>query len=123
MLSEKRLALTTALGVIAGLCTWWYLGRIPPSEVWTVVLSRAVLGFAIGLSAWRTHWSIHGILMGIVFSLPGATDAVWVHMGMKGSVEWLVSGLVIGFLIELITTTLFHATPHWTMTPEPRPSV
>ena len=108
MVNNVRLTLTTLFGIIAGLCTWWWMGGIPAPEAWAVILSRALLGFAIGISAWRVNWAIHGIVLGILFSLPGAADAVWNHTGAAGFWGWIVSGLVIGFLIELFASPIFH---------------
>ena len=96
MINGSRVTLTTILGVIAGFCTWWWLGRIPAAEAWTVILSRALLGFGIGISAWRANWASHGIVLGIVFSLPGAADGIWMHGGGAAFWGWIISGLVIG---------------------------
>ena len=122
MVNGTRLVLTTIFGIIAGLCTWWWIGAIPAAEAWTVVLSRALLGFGIGLSAWKANWAAHGIVLGIIFSLPGAADAVWNHSGAAGFWGWIVSGLVIGFLIELFATPIFHSSRQPVRhEPHPRP--
>ncbi|HWB87049.1 MAG TPA: hypothetical protein VG675_23100 [Bryobacteraceae bacterium] len=79
-----------------------------------------MLGFGIGISAWKAHWALHGIVLGIIFSLPGAADAVWNHAGALGFWGWLISGLVIGFLIELFASPIFHASSRRTIQ-EPQP--
>jgi hypothetical protein len=120
MVNPVRLTLTTIFGIIAGLCTWWWLGTIPAAEAWTVVLSRALLGFGLGISAWKTNWAVHGIVLGILFSLPGAADAVWNHGGPMAFWGWIVSGLISGFLIELFASPIFHAsTRRVGTTPQP----
>ena len=111
MVNGSRLTLTTILGIIAGLCTWWWMGRIPGSEAWTVILSRGLLGFGLGISAWRANWAVHGIVLGIIFSLPGAADAIWIHGGGAAFWGWIVSGLISGFFIELFASPIFHVRP------------
>ena len=111
MLSGKRLVLTTILGFIAGLVSLWWMHAasamaLVPAEVAGVILGRTILGFAIGLSAWRINWVLHGILLGIFFSLPQAFFSAWNGQSFWA---WLISGLVIGFLIELLSTPIFHA--------------
>lgn len=119
MVNPVRLTLTTIFGIIAGLCTWWWMGAIPAPEAWTVVLSRALLGFGLGLSAWRINWALHGVVLGILYSLPGATAAVWSHSGPAGFWGWILSGLICGFLIELFASPIFHASGRRIPTPQP----
>ena len=75
MLTTKRVLIATIFGLIFGFICWglassgggtaWYLAL-------SIIVSRTILGFAIGLSAWRLGWWLHGILMGAIFSLPMA---------------------------------------------------
>ncbi len=115
MLSAKRLLIATILGFLCGLLSWVGARSVAPeaipwSGVLAIVLSRTVLGFAIGLSAWRVAWWLHGLLLGLIFSLPAAFGGLWVGMGWyPGFVGPLVGGLIIGFLIELITSVGFKA--------------
>ena len=113
MLNGKRLAITTVLGIIAGFLSLWYLrvayGMMPMAEEVMVILSWSVLGVAIGLSAWKLNWAGHGILMGIIFSLPQSFAFAWNGAGARGFWGWLFTGLVVGFLIELITVPILHA--------------
>ena len=123
MLNGKRLAITTVLGVIAGFLSLWYLrgayGILPMAEEAMVVLSWSVLGFALGLSAWKINWVGHGILMGIIFSLPQAFAFLWNGGGATGFWGWLATGLVVGFLIELITIPILHTRRQTFQTPQP----
>ena len=113
MLSGKRVTITTILGIIAGFLSLWYLraayGVMPMAAEAMVVLSWSVLGFALGVSGWRINWAGHGIVMGIIFSLPQDFAFVWNGRGAGAFWGWLVTGLVVGFLIELITGPIFHA--------------
>ena len=120
MTSPGRLTVTTILGIIAGLCTWWWMGAIPAAEVWTIILSRALLGFGIGLSAWRTHWAVHGLILGIIYSLPGAAAGAWYFGTAAAFWGWIFSGIICGFLIELFASPIFHAsTRRIPVTPQP----
>jgi hypothetical protein len=122
MVDGKRLGITTVLGVIAGFLSLWWMrvsaGTMPVSEEAMIVLSWTVLGFAIGLSAWKANWAAHGIVMGIIFSLPQDFAFAWNGAGVMGFWRWLVAGLVVGFLIELITTPILHAGHQMYQTPQ-----
>ena len=115
MMNAKRLWIATVLGLLFGLLAWLsarYLttSPIPWSGATAIILSRGVLGLAIGLSTLRLAWWCHGLLLGFIFSLPPAFGALWV--GMRWTPEFLavlVGGLVIGFLIELIATVVLKA--------------
>jgi hypothetical protein len=115
MVTTKRMFIATVLGLLLGVVEWQVAkasgtASIPWSGVCTIILGRAVLGFAIGVSASKMTWWLNGLVLGFIFSLPPAFGALWV--GMKwapGFVAAIVSGLIIGFLIELITTAGFKA--------------
>ena len=115
MTTTKRLFIATVLGLLLGVVEWAIAragaaAPIPWSGVPTIILGRTVLGFAIGISASRMAWWLHGLVLGFVFSFPPAFGALWI--GMKwtpGFVAVLVSGLIIGLLIELITSVVFKA--------------
>ncbi len=113
MIITKRMLIATIIGLIFGVICWklassdspmaWYLAV-------SIILSRTILGFAIGISSWKINWWLHGILLGLIFSLPGAfaalgnpNNVVFIFLG------YLVMGMIYGFLIELITTYLFKA--------------
>jgi len=110
VLSAKRLISTTLLGLLFGIVCWRLAASSGPS-VWYlavgIILSRTVMGFAIGISAWKIWWGLHGILMGIVFSLPAGFSA----LGKGASIFWwtIILGAVYGFLIELLTTKVLKA--------------
>ncbi|MDY6915373.1 MAG: hypothetical protein SVM86_03525 [Candidatus Cloacimonadota bacterium] len=102
MLKANRVIIATIVGLILGIV--FYLIFTTGLSFWQIFLTGGLLGFLIGVSALRMCWWLHGIIMGIVVTLPLAVImAKW----------WLVLiiGLVIGFLIELITTAIFRAQP------------
>ena len=86
MLSAKRLLIATVLGFVCGLLSWVGARAVAPDPipwpgVFAIILSRTVLGFAIGLSAWRVVWWLHGLVLGLIFSLPAAFGGLWMGMG------------------------------------------
>jgi hypothetical protein len=114
-MNTKRLWIATVLGLVLGFVEW-LLARgagaveIPWTGMVTIILSRGVLGFAIGISTWRLRWWSHGLALGLIFSLPQAFGALWVGFDWVGGlVAVLVLGLVIGLLIELVTSVVFKA--------------
>ena len=80
-----------------------------------IILGRTLLGFGIGISRFpMKHWSLHGIIMGLIFSLPAAFGAMLGPENPEFShtmlfVSTVVMGIIYGFLIELITSILFKA--------------
>ena len=69
----------------------------------------------IGISALSLgHWAIHGLFMGLVFSLPLAFSSLMAPENPEFSkaAMWtwtVVLGMIYGLLIEVITTALFKA--------------
>ncbi len=61
-----------------------------------------------------SHWAIHGVVMGFIFSIPAAFGAM---MGAENpefsplmiAISTVEMGIIYGFLIELITTVFFKA--------------
>jgi hypothetical protein len=115
----KRVWIATVSGLVFGVLNWFLAAFAPPkplarSLIATIILGRTVLGFAIGISAWRMRWWLHGLALGFIFSLPAAFAArlMAAQLGMLPNVAAvlvLALGLVIGFLIELLTSVVFRA--------------
>jgi hypothetical protein len=115
----KRLIISTLLGVVFGFVCYGFASSgqnaIPTILAINIILGRTLIGVAIGISRFTCkHWSLHGIIMGLVFSLPPAFGAMlgpdnpeFSHSMMFTST--IVMGGIYGFLIELITTVLFKA--------------
>ncbi len=60
------------------------------------------------------HWALHGIIMGFIFSLPAGLRAMMAPENPEFTPNMLfivtvATGMVYGFLIELITTVVFKA--------------
>lgn len=110
MLNTKRLLIATIFGVIFGFVCWGLASSHGP-QPWfmavSIILSRTLIGFAIGISVLKMGWWLHGIIMGIVFSLPMAFATF--AMGFNIFIMTIIMGIIYGFLIELFTTVVFKA--------------
>ena len=114
-MNRKRILVATITGLVFGAISYMLLHYshqatiIPRSGTLAIILSRGVLGFAIGISTCRISWWLHGIVMGFIFSLPGAFGAIWLGFGRPSLVWVLILGIIFGFLVELVTSVLFKA--------------
>jgi len=111
----KRFWLCLILGFIAGLiCAWTGCSQMP-EDVRTMVflsvlLNRAFIGFVLGISAWRMGWAPHGIIIGLIGTLPMSFPLIFTPQAGCGIfVMYTAAGAVWGFLIELVTSVLFKA--------------
>ena len=69
--------------------------------------NRILIGFVIGISAWRIHYLLHGALMGLIVTLSVAIGILL--DSVAGFFMFTVAGLIYGFLIELFATKIFKA--------------
>ncbi len=113
MLYQKRVVCATIWGIILGVISWALAmigGAVPASGIMTIILSYIVMGFMIGISAWRIKWWLHGFSMGLIISFPLSFGSVWAGRGWgAGFVLTIIMGIIFGFLIELLTTVVFKA--------------
>lgn len=119
MLNTKRLIIATIMGVLCGLICFVLASSgstaLPTAVAYQIILSRALAGFAIGISIFKMgHWTIHGAVIGLLFSLPLAVNGFmapenpeYTHSSMF--IATLVMGVIYGLLIEFVTTVLFKA--------------
>lgn len=115
----KRVVVATLSGVLFGFVCFGLASSAPGPLAWPVALqiivSRTLIGFAIGISALSLgHWVVHGLVMGLVFSLPLAFSGLMAPESPDYSkiVMWvgtIVLGAIYGLLIELITSVFFKA--------------
>ena len=100
MVYTKRLIIAIILGMIAGLvCAYTGKGQLPadltPDEVSKIMcataLNRTMIGLMIGISCWKMHWALHGIIIGFLGSLPLSAPYAFLILS--------VAGIVWGFLI------------------------
>jgi len=115
----KRIIIATLCGVITGLACFGLASggktELPWPAAAQIILSRSLAGFAIGISALRiVHWSLNGLVMGVVFSLPLAFGVLMAPDNPEFSRSMLftstiVLGGIYGLFIELVTSVLFKA--------------
>ncbi len=118
-MKTKRLIISTVLGVVFGFVCYG-LASSGQNEISTllalnIILGRTLIGVAIGISRFTLkHWSLHGIIMGLVFSIPAGFGAMlgpenpeFPHIMLMTST--IVMGMIYGFLIELLTSVVFKA--------------
>ncbi|MCK4546619.1 MAG: hypothetical protein KAW17_04170 [Candidatus Eisenbacteria sp.] len=119
MHNAKRLVIATLSGLLFGFVCLALASSAPEPLPWQVAVqilaSRTLIGFAIGISCISLrHWSIHGLVMGGLFSLPLAFSTLMAPESPEYSkagmfAGTIVLGMVYGLLIELITSLLFKA--------------
>jgi len=119
MAKAKRIVIATLSGVLFGFVCVGLASSGPadlPLAVYLQILaSRTLIGFAIGISCWgMRHWAIHGLVMGMLFSLPLAFSGLMAPESPEYSKEsmfvgTIFLGMIYGLLIEVITSALFKA--------------
>ena len=119
MQKAKRIIIATLSGVLFGFVCFGLAssgsGELPCPAAFQIIASRTLIGFAIGISCLSLgHWSIHGLVMGMIFSIPLAISGLMApenpEFSKSGMLIWtIVLGMVYGLLIEVITSLLFKA--------------
>jgi len=115
--SARRLMISVIFGVVAGFICFvgglYFVGFQPTATIFLwIVLNRAMIGFAIGISALRMHWALHGMLIGLIV---GSIFLFYAHMKGEASALVLVAiGLLnplFGLMIEFFASVVFAARP------------
>lgn len=119
MFNKKRFFIATLCGIASGFICLGLASSSPGELPWPVaiqvIFSRSLIGFGIGISSLSMrHWSINGLVMGALFSLPLAfsglmapDSAEYSKTGMFGMT--ILLSMIYGFLVELVTSVLFNA--------------
>ena len=107
-MTGKRVLACTLFGIIAGILCWLgmqYVGKAPITFTTAIILgfilNRAFIGFTLGISGWRTNWAFHGVVIGLVGSLPLSVYAIGSPNGLTGFLLLEIAGGIWGLLIEL----------------------
>ncbi len=108
-MTGKRVIACTLFGIIAGILCWLlsqYVCKAAPVAFTTpiilgIILNRAFIGFTLGISGWRTNWAFHGVVIGLIGTLPLSVYAAGDLNGLRGFLMLELAGGVWGFLIEL----------------------
>jgi hypothetical protein len=119
MINKKRLTIATLGGLACGFICFGLAsggpGELPLPVALQIIASRTLIGFTIGVSLLKlAHWSVHGIVMGLLISLPLAFSGLMApenpEFSKTSMFAWtIVLGMIYGFLIELVTSVLFKA--------------
>jgi hypothetical protein len=109
MVTASRVITTTIWGLVFGVICMLLSRYMCDVAFWPLgvsfLLHHAVMGFAIGVSAFRMNWAAHGAFWGALFgvfltiSVVGVVADPWI---------WFVGPVVWGFLIELLATKAFR---------------
>lgn len=120
----KRIILSTFLGFLAGIVCWQLSASGQHELHWSIsvsiILSRTLLGFGIGISSLKVCWWLHGIVMGFVFSLPMAFS-IFAGSNENAFILFLGTlfiGMIYGFVIELIVSIIFRMKTECAVTPK-----
>ena len=119
MVKTKRVAIAALSGLLFGFICY-SLASSGPGELalpiaLQIIASRTLIGVAIGISCLSLgHWSVHGLVMGFLFSLPLAFSGLMApenpEFTKTSMFVWtIVLGMVYGLLIEVITSVFFKA--------------
>ena len=117
-MTAKRFYIAVLMGIILGIIACLIAGGVNPNPLAKKVLanifvSRVLIGFVIGISAWKMGWFLHGVLMGLIVGLPFSLSAMAIQVPGMGKwgiffLTWAL-GVVYGFIIELVTSVFFKA--------------
>jgi hypothetical protein len=114
----KRVIIATLAGLIFGFVCYSLAsgsGSLPAPVALNIIINRTLIGFVIGISALNLgQWAVHGIVMGVLISLPMAFSGMMApeNPGFTREmmfVSTLAMGIIYGFLVEFITSVLFKA--------------
>ena len=115
MLSAKRVIIAIIFGIIAGvICLVLGMLKYPEAEfdaveiLW-VFINRTLIGFVIGISAWRIHWVWHGIILGGIVGLPFSYWMLLRGADFLNFIMVLLISCFFGFFIVLFTSAIFKA--------------
>ncbi len=113
----KRIIIATLAGTLFGFVCVAFAssgpGELPLPVTLQLIASRTLIGFAIGISRISMkHWSIHGLVMGLIFSIPLAIGGLMAPENPEFSkanmfIGTVFLGMIYGLLIEVITSVIF----------------
>lgn len=119
MRKTRRIIIATLLGILFGFVCFMLAsggsGDLPWPVALQIIASRTLIGFAIGISCLTmVHWSLHGLIMGMLFSLPLAFSGLMAPGSSEFSkismfIWTVIFGMIYGLLIELVTSLFLKA--------------
>jgi len=113
VINLKRLWICLFGGVISA--TFCLVGRqiffgfpeITLQSVAYLVANRILLGFTIGISAWKINHIVHGAVLGLIFSL--SVSIGFLAINPFGFLLYTIAGILYGVFIEWLSTDLLKA--------------
>jgi hypothetical protein len=119
MYNTKRVVVATLAGVLFGFVCLGLAStgpdQLPLPVALQITTSRILIGVAIGVSCLSLgHWSVHGLVFGLLFSLPLAFSVLMAPENSQFSKTGMffgtvLLGMIYGLLIEVITSLFFKA--------------
>jgi hypothetical protein len=116
MKDKKRILVGTFFGFVTGIIC--FLGgkfglkdEISTAMFFYILANRTLIGFVIGISPFRMHWALHGIMMGTIGGLPFAAGCLLEQNNLETALAAFILGAVYGFVIELFTSVVFKSVP------------
>ena len=111
MASTKRVLIATIMGFICGIVCMLMASSDPSQPIdlslkLSIIFSRGIMGFMIGISALKMKWWLHGIILGLIGSIPMVLPIL---NDLTIMVATVVMGIIYGFVIELVTSVIFKA--------------
>ncbi len=95
--------------IAAGVCVFGMMSSAKIQVTTPIILAtagnRILIGFVLGISGWRVHWTWHGIMVGLIVTL---SSAVAILPEWQGFIDYTLAGMVYGFLIEWTATKIFR---------------
>jgi len=114
MFKSKRLIIATIFGFITGIIC--YIGGryglkddLSTTMFLYILFNRALIGFVIGISIIRMHWSLHGMLIGFIVGIPFSIGSLFEQNNNEVFFASVLLNVVYGFIIELFTSIVFKA--------------
>lgn len=112
----KRIIVATITGLITGIICWQFAAsggkELPTVLTISIILSRTLAGFIIGISVLKLIWLLHGAILGGIFSVPMALGVLMSPpFPQQIMIFWstIIMGIIYGILIDLTATVIFKA--------------
>jgi hypothetical protein len=118
-MNTKRVIIASVMGLVCGFICLGLIASSGSEIAWPIVAqvlsARTLIGIAIGLSCFTIgHFTLHGMIMGLIFGLPLAFSGLMAPDSPEYSKEMMfistvVIGMIYGLLIEFVTSGIFKA--------------
>ncbi len=106
MVLERRVKSGLEWGFFLGICTWLLAtgvsNKISNWGVWSIILSRTLMGLLSGVVKWDVVWWMRGLVFGSAVSfLHGFVVMQWSGFGwLNGFLPAIITGIIVGVVIE-----------------------